>query len=179
MKIYTRSGDKGQTSLIGGKRVSKNNPRVNAYGTLDELNALIGMTLAVATTIELEKDLRQIQHTIFDCGIDLASPDDLAKSLVKEGHITWLEERIDFYNSQVPQLKSFILPGGCLAASHLHLARTVARRAEREIVALMETETINSNVVSYVNRLSDYLFVAARLVNFEDGDEEHIYKTQK
>ena len=179
MKIYTRSGDKGQTSLIGGKRVSKSNPRVNAYGTLDELNALISLVLSAATSDEMEKDLLQIQHMIFDCGTDLATPNNQAKLLIKVQDVTWLEDRIDFYTSQVPGLKAFILPGGCLAASHLHLARTVARRAEREIVALMESEAVNEHVLSYINRLSDYLFVTARFANFETGTKEHIYETQK
>jgi len=178
MKIYTRSGDKGETSLIGGWRVGKNSLRVNAYGTLDELNAVIGLSLSVMTSNEIRKDLLQIQHMIFDCGTDLATPDNQAGFLMKISHITWLEERIDFYHDKAPPLKSFILPGGCIAASYLHLARTVARRAEREIVTLMETEAVGEYALSYVNRLSDYLFAVARFVNFENRVEEHTYAAQ-
>jgi len=175
MKIYTRGGDKGQTSLIGGKRVRKDHIRVNAYGTIDELNAAIGVALSVMTNESMKKELHHIQHTLFDCGADLANPEVKGVGMTAAHHVTWLEERIDFYSTQTPLLEKFVLPGGAPAASHLHLARTIARRAERGIVTLAESEEVSNVTRSYINRLSDYLFAAARFINKEASVEEPVY----
>jgi len=179
MKLYTRGGDKGETSLIGGTRTGKHSARVTAYGTLDELNALVGLAIATLSHQKVKQELIHIQHTIFDCGTDLATPEPVTEPLINSDHVTWLEDKIDFYSDQTPKLKNFILPGGSLDASYLHVARTVARRAEREISRLMETEEINQYAASYVNRLSDYLFAIARFVNFEGQVEEQAYITKK
>jgi len=175
MRIYTRGGDKGKTSLIGGQRVSKDNIRVNAYGTIDELNAAIGVAIAAMTNATMKQELQHIQHTLFDCGADLANPEVKEVGMTTSSHVAWLEERIDFYTEQAPPLENFILPGGAPAASHLHVARTIARRAERAIVTLAEIAEVSHITRSYVNRLSDYLFATARFLNLESGIKEPVY----
>jgi len=181
MKIYTRTGDKGMTHLIGCKEVFKHSQRIEAYGALDEVNSLIGVVLAhELKSASIADDFRKVQHLLLDCGADLAtSPEAMSEGRITEIHVDWLEERIDHYTSLVPQLKNFILPGGSPKAAHLHVARSVARRAEREVMRLSAQEDVYPQVMPFVNRLSDYLFAAARFVNLEDDVKEHIYETQK
>lgn len=168
MKIYTKTGDQGKTSLIGG-RVSKDHIRVEAYGTIDELNSFVGKA---ATELDPDKfpdileDLETIQHELFDCGGDLANVMKERKYKLQEVSVEKLEKRIDALSEELPPLKRFILPGGAPAAATLHIARTVTRRAERQVVKLMNEEKDVPEVVQkYLNRLSDYFFVAARAVN--------------
>lgn len=169
MKIYTKTGDKGKTSLIGG-RVPKDHLRVEAYGTIDELNAFIGKAASELDPAEFQdilKDLETIQHELFDCGGDLANVMKERKYKLQEASIEALEKRIDALSEELPPLKRFILPGGAPAAATLHIARTVTRRAERQVVKLMNSEEdVPAVVQKYLNRLSDYFFVAARAVNF-------------
>lgn len=179
VKLYTKTGDTGKTSIIGG-RVDKDHVRVEAYGTIDELNSIIGKAMT-----ELDKklfedilqDLEAIQHELFDGGGDLANVMKERHYKLAEAPIAVLEERIDKLSEEAPPLKRFILPGGSPAAATLHMARTVARRAERQTVTLMrEIEDVSPVVQKYLNRLSDYLFAAARVVNFRLGltDIEYI-----
>lgn len=173
-KIYTRGGDKGQTSLGDGARVAKHSARVAAYGEVDETNSVVGIArLHVAG--DLEMALGRIQNDLFDVGADLCVPEKENPKReplrVSAAQVSRLEAGIDHLNAELEPLNSFILPGGTPAAAHLHHARTVARRAERRIAALMETETINPEALRYVNRLSDYLFVAARYVNRDAGGD--------
>ena len=175
MRIYTKMGDQGMTGLIGGKRVSKNAVRVEAYGTLDELNSLIGLIISMGQMKdEILQELKNIQQVIFDCGSDLANPDEVTPFKVKQESVSELEKRIDFYTEAAPSLKTFILPGGCQEAAWLHMARVVTRRAEREVVNVQSRETIHDIALQYINRLSDYFFALARFVNFCAGEEEVI-----
>ncbi|PWR24939.1 cob(I)yrinic acid a,c-diamide adenosyltransferase [Zavarzinia aquatilis] len=166
-RIYTRGGDKGLTSLVDGSRVAKHAGRVAAYGEVDELNATIGLIrLETAGLAEVDAMLGRIQNDLFDLGADLATPDGIEGALrVVDAQVTRLEQEIDAMNADIPPLRSFILPGGTRAAAFAHLARTVARRAERAISALAEAEAINMAALRYVNRLSDHLFVLARHLN--------------
>lgn len=179
MKIYTKTGDKGKTSLIGG-RVDKDHLRVEAYGTIDELNSFIGkaMTELDATIFkDLLEDLEAIQNELFDGGGDLSNVMKERHYKLTEQPITTLEQRIDTLMQEAPPLEKFILPGGSPAAASLHIARTVTRRAERCTVTLMKAETdVSPIVVRYLNRLSDYLFVAARIANARQQvpDNEYI-----
>ena len=181
MKIYTRGGDKGMTHLIGCKEVHKHSQRIEAYGTLDEVNSFIGLALAKDSNFgNMADELNRIQHLLFDCGTDLATPPEaMDEGRINQLHVDWLEERIDHYTSILPPLKNFILPGGGIGSAHLHVARAVARRAEREIMRLSATEAVYPHTLSFINRLSDYLFVAARFINIENGTQEHIYQSQK
>ncbi|GEO86331.1 MULTISPECIES: cob(I)yrinic acid a,c-diamide adenosyltransferase [Alphaproteobacteria] len=172
-KIYTRTGDDGTTALVTGPRRLKHDLRVDAYGTIDETNSTIGVArLHTAEMPELDAMLLRIQNDLFDLGADLAAP-ETGEALtyeplrVIEAQVTRIETEIDQLNADLNPLKSFILPGGSPAAAHLHLARTVARRAERIMVELsrFEGETINEPALKYINRLSDFLFVAARFAN--------------
>lgn len=178
MKIYTKAGDRGTTSLFGGKKVKKDDLRIEAYGNVDELNSLIGLILAeftnhpdgVRTLIGVEplkRKLIRIQNELFVLGSDLATPKEVKVKVpkVSKSFITRLEKEIDDWSKNLSKLKKFILPGGGKIGSKLHLARTVARRAERSIVALSNQEKINNNAQVYINRLSDWLFIAARYVN--------------
>ena len=168
MKIYTKTGDGGQTSLFGGKRVSKDDARIEAYGTVDELNALVGVAISETTDKSAEKVLRNIQSDLFVLGSDLATPADESKVKLPrttEEMVKDLENEIDTYESKIPELKIFILPGGTKASALLHLSRTVCRRAERRVINLSNVEQINLEVVKYLNRLSDLLFVLARFEN--------------
>lgn len=170
-RIYTKGGDKGKTSLSSGTRVPKHDPRVAAYGTVDETNATVGM-VRLHTEGEVDLLLSRIQNDLFDLGADLATPEvenpEYPPLRITEGQVERLEQEIDRINANLAPLKSFILPGGSPAAAHLHLARTVARRAEREITALAENDSINPEAIRYINRLSDLLFVLCRHVN-DDG----------
>jgi cob(I)alamin adenosyltransferase len=180
MKIYTRTGDEGLTSVIGG-RVSKDDIRVESYGTIDELNSFVGIAASVAsenhTYDDLFLHLVQIQHELFDCGSDLAyvrKGDRNEK--VQQGMTEQLEAWIDQYQEEAPPLRRFILPGGSLLSSHLHVCRTVCRRAERLVVTMARTEELNGEVRRYLNRLSDYFFTIARVVNARAGvgDVEYV-----
>lgn len=178
MKLYTKTGDKGTTSLIGG-RVSKDHVRVEAYGTIDELNSFIGKAMSELDTQKFQDllaDLETIQNELFDCGGDLANVMKERNYKLQEASIEVLEKRIDALSEEVPSIKCFILPGGAPAAATLHIARTVTRRAERQVVTLMnEVEDVPTIVQKYLNRLSDYLFIAARAVNYRLGVKDVHY----
>jgi len=172
-RIYTRTGDDGTTTLGTGERRAKYDLRVSAYGTIDELNAAIGIArLSTKDDGALDPALARIQNDLFDLGADLCSPDDgkgsrAPRLTVTAAQVTWLEQQIDQLNGALSPLRSFVLPGGTPAAAYLHLARTICRRAERLIVELRDTpgETVTPDVIHYVNRLSDFLFVASRNAN--------------
>lgn len=176
MKIYTKTGDKGETGLYGGVRVSKDDARVAAYGTVDEVNAALGVVRAYYADKAVNDDLETVQNALFDVGADLATPQDSKYrsnlTPIDEEDIELLERLIDRYDSELEELKSFILPGGHEAAASLHFARTVVRRAEREVVALGRQEAVNPQIAVYLNRLSDLLFVMARVVNMRMGVSE-------
>jgi cob(I)alamin adenosyltransferase len=165
MKIYTRTGDRGETSLFGGARVAKNDSRIEAYGTVDELNSTIGLVRAVWPSSPIDATLYQTQRDLFDVGAHLASPGTSRFPGVDAERIVELEQGIDRMESELQPLQSFILPGGTLQAAQLHVARTVCRRAERLVVALGDERPETQSAISYLNRLSDYLFVAARFAN--------------
>lgn len=169
MKIYTKTGDAGDTGLFGGVRVSKADPRVEAYGDVDELNSLLGAARCLASAPELRDQLNKIQENLFCVGAELASNPEkpLQKSLpiVEDREVSALEEMIDHLEAQLAPLTTFILPGGSAAASTLHIARTACRRAERKVVALSNTSPIRPQLLRYLNRLSDLLFVMARHEN--------------
>ncbi|HEX8251647.1 MAG TPA: cob(I)yrinic acid a,c-diamide adenosyltransferase [Thermoanaerobaculia bacterium] len=169
MKIYTRTGDHGQTSLFGGARVAKNDARIEAYGTIDELNSFIGVSRASAIPAESEAILHQVQVDLFEIGAHLASPGTSRFPGVDAERIAELERAIDAMERELEPLKSFILPAGALAAAQLHVARTVCRRAERLVVALHDESDATLSTIAYLNRLSDYLFVAARFANSRAG----------
>lgn len=179
MKIYTRTGDKGQTSIIGG-RVDKDDVRVDAYGTVDEVNGFVGQVvtqLQPGLFRDVLEDLEKIQHELFDCGGDLANVTKKHTPKLTEESITYLETRIDAFTVEAPELERFILPGGTAAAATLHIARTVTRRAERLVVTLMkEDRELSPLPLQYLNRLSDYFFAVARVVNFRQQvkDVEYI-----
>jgi len=175
-RIYTKGGDRGETGLGDGTRVLKDHPRVAAYGSVDELNAVLGLLLAHVPDVAEADLLRSIQHDLFDVGADLCvpeQPDDTAgqRLRVRPEQATRLEAVIDRLNAGLKPLESFVLPGGGLAAAWCHLARTVCRRAEREVVTLGRTEAVNPQVVIYLNRLSDLLFVLARVYNNNGHDD--------
>lgn len=178
MKLYTRTGDEGKTSVIGG-RLDKNHIRVNAYGTLDELNSFVGVAvtkLQDAKYDDIRNELVKIQHELFDCGGDLSAVKKDYPYKANTDMITFLEERIDEYIIEAPELERFILPGGSEASAAIHVCRTVARRGEREIVALKQENEINPVVLKYVNRLSDYFFAIARVINFREGVKDVEYE---
>ena len=180
-KIYTRTGDKGITSLVGGKRVSKSDPRLDAYGTIDELNSFIGLMLSVMDEEKAEsrENIQWIQKKLFNIGGCLATDTasfelpDSCKVLADD--VERMEKMIDAAQEGLPQQRSFILPGGTQAASYAHVARTVCRRAERLIIALPDDAKAPSELLQYINRLSDYLFVLARRINFFAGVNENIW----
>jgi cob(I)alamin adenosyltransferase len=177
MKIYTRTGDSGETGLLGAGRVRKNVARVEAYGGVDELNACLGAVCAVLTDSGLLDLLASIQRDLFAVGARLADvrkgkARDVEKATIPPQRVSDLERVIDRFEEELPPLKHFILPGGCETGARLHLARAVCRRAERRIVALAAEEEIPAVILAYVNRLSDLLFVLARLVNRRAGAEE-------
>ncbi len=173
MKIYTRTGDLGQTSLWGRaaeKRVAKNSSRVKAYGAVDEANAVIGVARAhLQHGSQLDAVLEQIQHRLFAIGADLSNISPDRENRITDSDVTYLETQIDAWDADLTPLRHFILPAGSLAVVHLHQARTVIRRAERDSVALLETDPGLVPIVRYLNRLSDLLFIAARYVNHLDG----------
>lgn len=168
-KIYTRTGDDGTTGLADGSRVNKDSLRVEAGGTVDELNSIIGMILAYDLPEPVRSCLNDAQHDLFDLGGELSIP---GTEVIKKSYITRLETILDGFNAELPPLKEFILPAGGIATSTTHLARTVCRRAERRVITLAREEDVNPAAISYLNRLSDLLFVIARvLARFENGTE--------
>jgi len=185
-KVYTRHGDKGDTHLVGGRRVPKDDPRIESYGTIDELNSVLGIVRAhndvaprSAATTRLDQILRQIQNELFDLGSELATPPDAAwEGMIRIGpeQVRVLERTIDECQADLAPLKSFILPGGGPIAAFLHQARTVCRRAERDILRLMHREPIGAAVLEYVNRLSDLLFVLARWMSHTLGEPEYLWE---
>ena len=182
MKIYTKTGDKGQTSLLRGGRVFKHHPRVEAYGTFDELNSLIGIVRSVNQDEGVEEILADLQPRLHRLCSDVAAPPAKSEEgaripRIREEEITHLEHLIDRMDEDMPQLMNFILPGGCPAGAQLHLARTVCRRAERRLTELIEAgESVNEHALMFVNRLSDMLFTLARWTNFRAGMEETPWK---
>ncbi len=180
MKIYTKTGDNGTTGLFDGRRVRKDDLRVDTYGTADELNSIIGLAIAFDLPEKMIDDIRKVSLDLFVLGGDLATPRNSEVSYkvnrINESYILWLEKKIDEYTEILPPLTNFILPGGCKSASFLHQARTVCRRLERKMVTLSEQEDLGEFVIIYVNRLSDYLFMAARLANFYNKIEDVIWK---
>lgn len=176
MKIYTKTGDKGMTSLIGGKRVAKNSIRLESYGTVDELNSYLGMIRSFPIDPLIMEELIAIQSRLFDIGGNLATDpenkDIQVKLGIEEQDVQMLEKAIDRMDAEVPPMKFFILPGGNEVVSFCHIARTVCRRAERRIMDLMETVAIDEMLLCYINRLSDYLFILSRKLAAESAVEE-------
>lgn len=182
-KIYTKTGDKGSTSLIGGVRVPKSHIRIESYGTVDELNSYLGMVNDIAASVQINEWLREIQDRLFTLGSVLATnPDKEVKMKLPDLHdedIVWLEKNIDLMNESLPEMRSFIIPGGNLAASTCHVARCVCRRAERLCVSMHEQEEyIPDLVIKYLNRLSDFLFVLARYIGHTAGAEEYPWRAR-
>jgi len=179
MKIYTRTGDKGQTRIIGNDVLYKSAPRINSYGTIDELNSWVGYIISQLPqeNQEIKGELEALQHLLFDAGTDLSTPIEAQRpfKLQKES-VHWLEQRIDFYTAQSPDIDRFILPGGTPAASMVHVARTIARRAERIIVRLNWTAKINEEVLIFTNRLSDYFYALARYLNVQAQRPDVFYE---
>ena len=182
MKIYTKTGDDGTSGLYGGKRVLKCDARLEAYGTLDELNSNIGLILCEEIQNNTVEFLQWLQSVLFVAGTDLATPQEIEGKLVidriQETQVVVLEKMIDLLSEELPELRNFILPGGTRAAAQIHIARCVCRRAERQIVLTKQNENINENLLTFVNRLSDYFFVLARYENFRSGIAETLWKKQ-
>jgi cob(I)alamin adenosyltransferase len=180
MKIYTKTGDKGTTALVGGRRVSKGDLKIESYGTVDELNSWIGLVRDQPVNESRRDLLKEIQDRLFTIGADLASePEQIRKKLIPslvEEDITLLENEMDQMDTGLPPLRAFVLPGGNQSVSFAHLARTVCRRAERLVIRLSEEEEVNPMVIKYLNRLSDYLFVLSRKMTQELGSEEITWK---
>lgn len=177
MKLYTKTGDDGETGLLGGRRVSKDDPRVAAYGEVDEVNAWIGWAAVVADEDALTDRLTQIQSSLFDIGAILASdPDKSNASSFDQTAIVRIEGWIDDADDGLPLLKNFLLPGGSELAARLHLARTATRRAERAVVGLAKSQSVDAAAIVYLNRLSDYLFALARRANHRAGVADTLWK---
>jgi len=183
MKIYTKTGDKGETGLFSGKRVPKNSPYIEGYGNVDELNSAIGLAIALVKDLEILDILKPIQKQLFRVGADLATAFDDKKAKaakhiqrIESGDVHGLERTIDRLEEKLPKLTKFILPGGSRSAATLHLARTICRRAERSVTALHLEKKANPAVLTYLNRLSDLLFVLARYTNFQEGEVEELWE---
>lgn len=174
MRIYTRTGDAGETGLIGGDRVPKQSARIEALGDVDELNACIGVSRLHALDSKLAEPLAKIQNWLFELGAEVATPpaSRFINETIGSEHIEFLESSIDAQTGKLPELHNFVLPGGAPLAAHLHLARTVCRRAERSILKLAESSPVRRDVLKFINRLSDWLFVAARTANAASGVED-------
>ena len=176
-RIYTRGGDSGETSLGDGSRVSKLDCRIGAFGTVDELNSALGLILAGEVPPDLREPLRQIQNELFDVGADLSVPWGVTDRLrVDQASIDSLEALCDRFNEELPELRSFVLPGGTETAARLHVARTICRRAERETLFASQEVELNPLVLAYLNRLSDLLFILARTANAREGVDEPLWK---
>lgn len=183
MKIYTRTGDSGSTGLFGGPRVSKDNGRIEAYGTVDELNAAIGIVRSRGLPMQIDTQLQTIQHELFSIGAELATPnpDQHAMRIIGATHIERLEQWIDQHEGTLPALKNFILPAGDSATTSTHLARSICRRAERRVVTLArqieaDESPISDEIIMYLNRLSDLMFVLARVINQSSGGDESAWQ---
>ena len=174
-KLYTRTGDDGTSGLSGGTRVPKNHERMNAMGSVDELNSVVGLLVCKLDDNELETMLTAIQHDLFNIGGEISMP---GHSFIKEDKIEGLEQRIDGFNELVEPLKDFILPGGTEAASVCHMARSIARRAERDVITLHYSEPVCDTTRQYLNRLSDLLFVVARVINLRMGQQDVLWKKE-
>lgn len=171
-KIYTRTGDKGTTGLGDGSRVEKDTLRVEAFGTVDELNSVVGLVLAGKLPVNIHSILNRVQHELFDLGGELCIP---GTTLIPDSYVAGLEANLDELNENLPPLEDFILPGGSESAARCQLARTVCRRAERRVVALAHVEDVNEATIRYLNRLSDFLFVAARVIVRAEGGSEVLW----
>ncbi|MFI5416717.1 MAG: cob(I)yrinic acid a,c-diamide adenosyltransferase [Nitrososphaerales archaeon] len=177
MKIYTKTGDDGTTGLQGGKRVSKSDLRIIAYGAVDEANSSLGVALSGSIDADINELLTRIQNELFVAGSDLSNPDlEKPNNRITEQMVENLEKNIDRFEAELNPLTNFILPGGHQIAAHLHMARTIARRAETNVVALSKDERINLHCQKYLNRLSDLLFVLARVVNKRNGTSDIVWK---
>ena len=178
-KVYTRRGDEGKTSLVGGQRVSKASVRLESYGTVDELSSHLGLLAAILPNGEDKIMIQRIQNNLFNVCTNLATDQDQTplspSAYLPKGEIELLEKEIDAIMGMLPEKQGFILPGGTREAAQVHVCRTVCRRAERRIVELAETSTVSSEVCQYINRLSDYLFVLAKKLNFIVGESEKIW----
>lgn len=174
-KLYTRTGDDGTSGLSGGERIAKNHERMNAMGAVDELNSVIGLLICKLDDSELEKLFTAIQHDLFNIGGEISMP---GQSFIKAEKISSLEAHIDQFNESVEPLKDFILPGGSEAASVCHMARSIARRAERDVVTLHQQEDVCDTTRQYLNRLSDLLFVVARIINLRLGQGDVLWKKE-
>jgi len=177
-RIYTRGGDAGETSLGDGSRVPKLDCRIGAFGTVDELNAALGVVLAEGGLPDrLREPLARVQNELFDVGADLSVPYGIGDRLrIEQSHVERLEQLCDEFNAELPELRSFVLPGGTAAAARLHVARTTCRRAERDALTAQEETGVNPLVLAYLNRLSDFLFIAARWANKDAGRDEPLWK---
>ena len=173
-RIYTSTGDNGTTGLIGGKRVSKDSPCIEATGVLDELNAQLGVARSHSLPGEVDEILCRVQDALFTIGAELATPEDAKKrsEAIRDENVQLLERQIDRFETMLPPLKKFVLPGGTAPGAQLHLSRAVARRAERACVALSRIQAVDKEIIRYLNRLSDLLFVLARFVNHKDSIPE-------
>lgn len=175
-KIYTRTGDSGTTGMADGRRLSKDSIRIHCIGEVDELNSMLGLVVTKCQQTQVKESLVTIQHDLFNIGGQLAMPD---YELIDASRVEWLEQTLDDMNSELPPLKEFILPGGCEDASFCHLARAICRRVERAMVSLMTEEEINPLLVAYINRLSDWLFVASRVLNRAGGEAEVYWESHR
>ena len=179
-KVYTRKGDQGMTSLVGGVRIKKSDVRLEAYGTVDELSAQLGMLAAMLGESDERQVIIRIQNNLFNVCTHLATDQSQtplpASAHLADGETAWLEQHIDELNGRLAERMGFILPGGCPAACQAHICRTVCRRTERRITALAEVATVDDEVQQYVNRLSDYLFVLAKIINFNENVQEILWE---
>jgi len=174
-KLYTRTGDDGTSGLSGGERVAKNHERMNAMGTVDELNSVVGLMICKLADAELETLFTAIQHDLFNIGGEISMP---GHSFIKQEKIAYLERKIDHFNESIEPLKDFILPGGSEAASVCHMARAIARRAERDVITLHQLESVCDTTRQYLNRLSDLLFVTARIINLRLGQNDVLWEKE-
>ena len=181
MKVYTKKGDKGKTSLIGGDRVDKDHIRIEAYGTVDELNSFVGLAASYELSDAGTKYLRKVQEMLFTLGADLATPPSSKTRIdrISEDDVSFLEDAIDELEEDLESLKNFILPGGSQSGATLHVARTICRRAERATVACSKSDNISDNCIKFLNRLSDFLFVLARYENKKAGVREETWKPDR
>jgi len=180
VKIYTKTGDKGETGLFGGERISKDSIRIQAYGTIDELNSFIGLAVTEVADDTVKEILQNIQNRLFTVGADLSTPENEKNKKLNffrtpEEFYLDIEKAIDHYESKLDELKNFILPGGSKGAALLHICRTITRRAEREVVALNKTVKIGDNIIIFLNRLSDLFFVLSRFENTVTGTPDIIW----